>query len=158
MPLRIIGCGNVDRGDDAAGLLVVRRLRECGVEALEQSGESLSLMEKWLAGDDVFLVDATAPNGTPGQIRVWNALVDPLPADKLACSTHGFGVREAVELARVLNRLPQSLLIYCIEGKQFLHGATVSPQVERSAESVAQQLLEVARTVAGVLQPVHGCA
>jgi len=157
MALRIIGCGNSDRGDDAAGVLVVRCLREFGVEALEQSGDSLSLMDEWLACDDVILVDATAPNGAPGQIRVWNALVDPLPADKLSCSTHGFGVREAVELARVLNRLPQSLLIYGIEGKHFSRDATLSPQVERAVESVAQQLLEAARTVVGVLQPVHGC-
>jgi Ni,Fe-hydrogenase maturation factor len=36
---RIIGCGNAERGDDAAGLLLVRRLRELGVDAHEHSGE-----------------------------------------------------------------------------------------------------------------------
>jgi hydrogenase maturation protease len=61
------------------------------------------------------------------------------------CSTHAFGVRQAVELARVLNRLPQMLLICGIEGKQFSFGAPLSPEVERSVESVAQQLLELSR-------------
>jgi hydrogenase maturation protease len=151
LALRIIGCGNLDRGDDAAGLLVVRRLRTVCVgtldlEIIEQSGESFSLMDCWLGCEQVILVDATAPSGAPGHLQAWNAHADKLPEDVFPCSTHSFGVREAVELARVLNRLPQTLLIYGIEGKQFSFGAPLSPEVERSVESVAQQLVELVRT------------
>ena len=167
MTLRIIGCGNIDRGDDAAGVLVARRLHALGVETLgveapgfeipgleiiEQSGESFSLMDNWMGSERVILVDATAPSGTPGQIRAWNAHVDRLPEDVFSCSTHAFGVREAVELARVMTRLPQTLLVYGIEGKQFSFGAPLSPEVERAVESVAQQLLELARTMTGPAQ------
>lgn len=162
MTLRIIGCGNCDRGDDAAGVLVARRLRALAVETLaveatfveviEQSGESFSLMDSWMGSERVILVDATAPSGTPGQIRAWNAHVDRLPEDVFSCSTHAFGVREAVELARVMTRLPQTLLVYGIEGKQFSFGAPLSPEVERAVESVAQQLLELARTMTGPAQ------
>jgi hypothetical protein len=52
-----------------------------------------------------------------------------------------------VELAHAVNRLPQTLLIYVIEGKQFSLGAPLSPEVEWATESVAQQLLELARTM-----------
>jgi hydrogenase maturation protease len=157
LALRIIGCGNLDRGDDAAGLLVARRLREIGVEILEveiieESGDSFSLMDCWVGFEHMILVDATAPSGTPGQIRVWNADANPWPEDVFRCSTHAFGVREAVELARIMNRLPQSLLIYGIEGKQFSFGAPISPEVERSVESVAQQVLELARTIVASIE------
>jgi hydrogenase maturation protease len=121
MGLRIIGCGTFDRGDDAAGLLVARRLQALGVEA----------------------VDATAPGGRPGHTSVWNAHAGKLPKDVLACSTHAFGVREAVELARAMNRLPENFFIYCIEGKQFSVGSPLSPEVEHAVGSVAQQLLEL---------------
>jgi hydrogenase maturation protease len=146
--IRIIGCGNVDRGDDAAGVRVVRRLRAletAGVEIAERSGESFSLMESWIGWEHVILVDATAPNGVPGRISVWNACSGRLPEDTFPCSTHGFGVREAVELARVMNRLPQTLMIYGIEGQQFDLGAPLSPEVEGAVESVAQQLRELVR-------------
>jgi hydrogenase maturation protease len=161
--LRILGCGNFDRGDDAAGLLVARRLRAPGpetlgieipgveipgVEIIEQSGESFSLMDCW-GLEHVILVDATAPRGTPGRVRVWNAHADRLPEDVFPCSTHAFGVREGVELARAMKRLPQTLLIYGIEGKQFFSGARPSPEVESAVRSVAQQLLELARTMTG---------
>ncbi len=146
MALRIIGCGNFDRGDDAAGLLVARHLRALGaetegVEIMEQSGDTFSLMDSWIGCEHVILADATAPGGTPGKIRVWNAHAGRLPEEVCPCSTHAFGVREAIELARVMNRLPQTLLIYGIEGKQFSLGAPLSPEVDRAVRSVAQQLV-----------------
>jgi hydrogenase maturation protease len=162
--LGIIGCGNCDRGDDAAGVLVARRLRALavetlavethgvethGVEIIEQSGESFSLMDSWIGCEHVILVDATAASGTPGQVRVWNANDDLLPEDIIPRSTHAFGVREAIELARVMTYLPQTLLVYGIEGKQFSLGAPVSPEVERAVETAAQQILELARTMTG---------
>jgi len=149
--LRIIGCGNFDRGDDAAGLLVVRRLRALcvetlgleipGLEIMEQSGETFSLMDCWTGSEHIILVDAAAPSGTPGQVQVWNATADGLPEDIFPCSTHAFGVREAVELARAMNHLPQTLLIYGIEGKQFFLGAPPSPEVERAAVLVAERIM-----------------
>jgi hydrogenase maturation protease len=147
MGLRIIGCGTLARGDDAAGLLVARRLRALGVEAAEQSGESTSLMDCWTGFKQVILVDATAPVGRPGRTSVWNAHAGKLPKDFLACSTHAFGVREAVELARAMDRLPKSLSIYGIEGKQFSIGSPVSPEVERAVGFVAQQLLKLIHTL-----------
>ena len=163
MDLRIIGCGNFDRGDDAAGLLVARRLRAFGVETfgvevIEQSGESFSLMDCWTGCEHVILADATAPSGAPGQVQVWNAHGDKLPEDLFPCSTHAFGVREAVELARAMNRLPRTLMIYGIEGKQFSFGELLSQEVERSVEFVAQQLLELVRTTTGRAQTARNPA
>jgi hypothetical protein len=54
--------------------------------------------------------------------------------DIFPCSRHAFGVREAVELARAMNRLPRSLMIYGIEGRQFSFGAPFSQEVELSIE------------------------
>jgi hydrogenase maturation protease len=146
MPIRIIGCGNIDRGDDAAGVLVARRLHALGVETpgveiTEHSGESFSLMDCWTGVECVILVDATAPSGKPGQVRVWDAHTDRMLEALFPCSTHAFGVREAVELARTMNRLPPTLMVYGIEGEQFSMGAPLSPEVGRAVESVAQQLL-----------------
>lgn len=146
MALRIIGCGTFDRGDDAAGLLVARRLHGLGVETVEQSGESASLMDCWTGFEHVILVDATAARGKPGRTIVWDAHAGKLPRDVLACSTHAFGVCEAVELARAMSRLPESLFIYGIEGKHFALGSPLTPEVMRSVASVVQQLLELTQS------------
>jgi hydrogenase maturation protease len=142
---RIIGCGNLDRGDDAAGVLVVRRLRTLGIKAEEQSGESVSLMDSWQGFEIVIVVDTLCSDHAPGDVNIWDACTSPLPKAALRCSTHAFGLYEAVELARTLDRLPDKLLIYGIEGKQFAPGAQPSAEVEKAVELVAQQIAELVR-------------
>ena len=112
----ILGCGNPDRADDAAGLLVARRLRELGTQARELGGEALELIDAWSGEADVIIVDAVKSGAPPGTITVWDARTSPLPACQFRCSTHALGVAEAIELARALDRLPSKLIVVGIEG------------------------------------------
>lgn len=148
MRARIIGCGNLDRGDDAAGALVARRLRSLGIEAEEQSGESFSLMDSWQGFEAVILVDAVCSRRAPGEVSIWDAVAGPLPKAALQCSTHAFGLSEAVELARALGRLPDKLLIYGIEGRQFAPGARPGTEVEKAVELVARQIAALVQAAA----------
>jgi hydrogenase maturation protease len=147
----ILGCGNASRGDDAAGLLVVRRVRELGVAAREQSGEALALMESWAeAGEqtDIILIDAVRTGAAPGTITLWDARTAPVVGDFFRCSTHAFGVAEAIELARILALLPERMRIYGIEGSQFGMGEPPSAEVLRAAEEVAERIAQEVRTAA----------
>ena len=141
----IIGCGNADRGDDRAGLLVARRLRALGVDAQEHSGEAAGLLEAWKtvpAGQPVIVVDTVVTGSPPGSIFRWDASAAPLSMESLRCSTHGFGVAEAVELARVLGKLPHELLIYGIEGARFEMGAEPSPEVLLAVGDLADRIAQ----------------
>jgi hydrogenase maturation protease len=140
MGYQIIGCGNAGRGDDAAGLLVARRLRELGVDALEHSGEGLALIESWRGQDAVILIDAVVTGAAPGAVTVWDGSEAPVAADSCRSSTHAFGVAEAVKLARVLGRLPARLLIYGIEGRRFDLGSAPCAEVAAASERLAQRL------------------
>ena len=155
MPMRIIGCGNIDRGDDGAGLLVARRLREMGTGAQEQSGEALSLIESWAGAEDVIVVDAVVSGKAPGEITVWDARAHPIPSGIWRGSTHDFGLAEAVELARVLDRLPARLWIYGIEGRRFEQGSRPSPEVTRAIEEVAERIARGVTGAAARLNYVH---
>lgn len=138
---RIIGCGNIERGDDAAGVLVARRLRELGADAVEHSGEGLSLMESWEGCDSVILIDAVMTGAAPGAITARDGNLSPITGDTRGCTTHAFGVAEAVELARVLGRLPHRLSIYGIEGRKFELGSAPSPEVAQAVERLVRQLV-----------------
>ena len=65
----IIGCGNRDRGDDGAGILVAERLRELGIEANTRSGEAVDLIEAWKSADDVIVVDAVVTGAPVARCR-----------------------------------------------------------------------------------------
>ena len=59
--------------DDAASLLVARRLRELGMQAHELGGEALALIDAWSGGADVIVVDAVKSGAPPGTITIWDA-------------------------------------------------------------------------------------
>jgi hydrogenase maturation protease len=136
----IIGCGNADRGDDAAGLLVARRLRSLGIEAQEHGGEGLRLLESWSAAESVIIVDAVISGARVGAISVWDARTAPVARDIFRASTHAFGLAEAVELGRALGRLPPALRIYGIEAGQFEPGSSPSPEVLAAVEELARRI------------------
>ena len=137
----VIGCGNTDRGDDGAGILVARRLRELGLNAVEHSGDGLALLDLWNPDDEVILVDATVSGKKPGTVSIWDPIRQPLAAETFRCSTHAFGPWEAIELARALDRLPRRIDIYGIEAVNFEPGAEpgceVLAAVERVVDSIA---------------------
>jgi len=127
------------------GILIARKLKDresdC-VSVKEQSGEGTSLMEAWEGYDRVCVVDAVSSGAAPGSIHRLDASKEPIPSKFFSCSTHNFGVAEAIELARTLNQLPGHLQLYGIEGKDFQPGEKLSAEVQQAMESVADEILQ----------------
>ena len=75
-----------------------------------------------------------------------------MPAGWFRYSTHAFGAAEAIELARVLGRLPRRLIVVGIEGARFDAGVGLSPEVAAAVEDVARRGLDdiaaLGRTIA----------
>ena len=141
--IAVIGVGNEFRGDDAAGLIIARKIENkklSGVEVIIQSGEGAALIEAWQDFDYVVIVDASRSNSPAGKISRFDAKTQKLPDSFFNYSTHAFSVAEAVELARVLNRLPPRLIVYAVEGKNFEIGVGLSPEVERATEKVCRSI------------------
>jgi hydrogenase maturation protease len=121
----VIGVGNEFRRDDGVGPAVARALAAAGVHAEISDGDPVRLMEAWDGAEVVVLVDAVRCTPTvPGQ---WHRTT--LPRAVPAASSHGFGVPEAVELAEVLDRRPERLVIYAVEAGDVGFGAGLSPAV-----------------------------
>ena len=144
----VIGVGNEYRSDDAAGILIARRVRELsldGVSVTEKSGEGTELMESWKNADDVILIDAVASGARPGTIHRFDARARPIPTSHFRCSTHAFGVGGAIELARTMNLLPTSLTVFGIEGKAFDPGTELSPDLEKAVGQAVELVVDQIR-------------
>jgi hydrogenase maturation protease len=140
----VIGVGNEIRADDAVGLHVCRVLKgrlpdHCNV--VENSGDGANLMELWKNSQVTILVDAVRSGTEPGQVHRYEAHQRPLPATLFQNSTHAFGVPQAIELARAMNQLPQTLIVYGIEGACFDEGVGISPVVELAGRKVAESIV-----------------
>jgi hydrogenase maturation protease len=138
----VIGIGNPDRGDDAAGVQVARGVH--GGRAIEWADCSV-LMDLWDTADHVILVDAMRSGLAPGTVRRFDAHADHLPARTFP-TTHAFGVAETVELARSLGRLPERLTVYGIEASDLDVGSRLSDEV---ADAVHRVVVEIDAELGG---------
>lgn len=139
----VIGIGNAMRGDDGIGCAVAAALRgETGFCVLTHDGEPASLIEAWKEYGYVILVDAVSSGAVPGRVFRFDLRKESLPDSFRHTSTHAFGVAEAVELARVLDKLPQQIVFYGIEGGNFSTGAEISPDIASAIQVVLQRIEE----------------
>lgn len=139
----VIGAGNETCGDDAAGLLVLRAVAArapAGVSCIEAPPDGLALLDLWRGAPLAVVVDAACSGAPPGTVHRIDA-AGPLPATLRPFTSHGFGIVEAIELARALDRLPGRLLVYGIEGARFAPGDALSPEVAAAIDAVAERVL-----------------
>jgi len=142
----IIGVGNSDRGDDGAGLAAASRLLERlriddGIRVIEHWGEATGLVDAMTGWDEVLIVDAASSGATPGSYRIFEVGETALPSDLADMSSHGFGVPQAIELARALSSLPARCRVYAIEGVVFDIGAPLSDVVQEAVKAVVEDIL-----------------
>jgi hydrogenase maturation protease len=141
--VRILGTGSPS-GDDQAGWLVVDALLAGGV----QPGEGLAIEKLDRPGATliphlenaswVILIDAMQGGGPPGCIRHfdqndWSGYGGGL-------SSHGFGVLDALALARELGSLPPRLDVYGIEIGSVMPGEAPGAAVTAAARQLARRI------------------
>jgi hydrogenase maturation protease len=110
----VVGIGSA-LGDDAVGPEVVAHLTSVpGVDVVEHVAPA-SLVELIAGRGLVVIVDAVVSGAAPGTVQVLTPAELPLSGTFGAAGTHGVGLAEAVELAAVLGRLPERLVVVGVE-------------------------------------------
>jgi hydrogenase maturation protease len=141
----VIGMGNTYRCDDALGILVARELarRHPGrVRVIEARGEGAELVEVWKGESVVVVVDAVSPGKSPGRICRVDALRAGIEGGLFLSSSHQFGLAEAVALSKRLCDLPESLMVYGIEGQEYGAGVGLSDPVVKSLPKLMSMIEE----------------
>lgn len=142
----VIGCGNLLRGDDAVGPLLVRQLADRGVPS------GVRLVDGGTAGMDVafamrgarrvVLVDAAATGSPPGTVfRVpAEELIDLPPLSGL--HTHNFRWDHALSFAAWLlgPERPTDVRVYLVEGESNAPGAPLTGPVRAGMQRVLAEL------------------
>jgi len=126
----LIGVGNDFAGDDAAGRLVARVLQGTpGFDVAECHGAAADLVTLMEGRNRVLIVDACQSGAVVGTVHKIDALAGTLPGWLRSVSSHGIGVAEGIELARIMGTLPAQVEIWAIEGAVFTVGAEPTAEV-----------------------------
>lgn len=98
-------------------------------------------MDAWENAESVILIDAAHSGANTGTIHRFDALSTEIPSGLFHYSSHQFAVAEAIEMARILGRLPKAMTVYGIEGTDFSYGEGLSPAVSDAIDKVAGEIL-----------------
>jgi hydrogenase maturation protease len=143
----IIGCGNLLRGDDGVGPILIRRLWELGpppgARLVDGGTAGMDVAFQMRGAARVIIVDASRTGAAPGSLyRVPGATLEQIPPPQ-GMNLHAFRWDHALAFARWLlkEEYPHDVTVYLIEGACFDLGAPLSQAVAESMESLAQHLL-----------------
>lgn len=146
---RIVGVGS-PFGDDQLGWRVAELLKKetrlqqylgNGLEIQINDRPGLALVDAMKNVKNFYVIDALKTGRNPiGQLyRMNGELID---ADHGFLSTHGFGIVQALALAKALNQLPSNVVIYGVEIGEIDYAAPLSSVINNACEALAQQIIE----------------
>ncbi|MBS1494309.1 MAG: hydrogenase maturation protease [Bacteroidetes bacterium] len=141
----ILGIGNRFRSDDGAGVAVAEKIKKFEIDKFDVKiidGEGTDIMESWKGYDNVIIIDAVQKNGSFGKIYEINACEEELQSDFFNYSSHAFGLAEAINVSRVINKLPKLLIVYGIEGQHFNFDTKLSAKIEKAVNKTAALIKE----------------
>lgn len=142
--IRVIGIGNRWRGDDAVGLLAAQRIRarlDPAIEVIETEGDGLTVLDLMEGADQVMLIDAVQGGARSGEIIRLDLSTHSRWDSVVPCSTHAWGLAEAIDLARALGRLPGRVILYGLTIESIEPGASLSHAANAGLDNVIEQLI-----------------
>lgn len=146
MDTLIIGCGNLLRGDDGVGPILIRQLWQIGLpdgmRVADGGTAGMDVAFKMRGADRVVIVDAARTGADPGTLyQVPGAELENLPPLE-GINLHAFRWDHALAFGRWLLKddYPRDITVYLIEGACFEHGEPLSPPVQQAMEQLAVRL------------------
>ena len=143
----IIGCGNLLRGDDAAGPVLVRRMWERGlpdgVRCVDGGTGGMDVAFQMRGVPEVILVDACSSGSEPGSLfEVPGHEVENLPP-LTGINLHAFRWDHAIAFGHWLLKddYPANVTAYLIEGERYEIGDGLSPAVDAAVDRLVDLLL-----------------
>lgn len=142
--LLVVGCGNLLRGDDGVGPILIRHLWEggppAGVRIVDGGTAGMDVSFQMRGARRVVLVDAASTGAEPGTVyRVPGPAVEDLPP-LTGLHTHSFRWDHALAFARWLlgEDYPSDVTVYLIEIAQLDAGADLSEPVRVAMDRVLE--------------------
>ena len=148
--LVVIGCGNLNRCDDAAGVRVIHRLREQfgdalprGVKLFDAGTGGMEVMFQARGASALIVVDACRSGSDAGAIfRLPGSEIDTAHAP--GYSLHDFRWDHAVHAGRRIfgADFPDDLTVYLIEAGSLQLGTELTTPVSRAVDQVCERIAQ----------------
>ncbi len=146
--LTIIGCGNLNRSDDAVGAIASQRLQQfltqypsSEVRVYDLGTAGMEVMFQARGAKELIIIDACSTGSEPGTVfQVPGKELAELPEP--AYSLHDFRWQHALAAGRKIfaEDFPQTITVYLIEAANLDLGWELSAAVEQAVNQVVMEL------------------
>ena len=143
----LLALGNEMKTDDGIGIALLEQVRDRlpGWTCLTLVQPGPELFCHWATATTVWVIDALDAGWEPGQAGQMD-LLQGVEAARFASQAHGFGLAEALALARALGQLPPVLRLFGVQGQSFATGWGLSRQIQGLLPQLASDLLLAIQT------------
>ncbi|MFN6568637.1 hydrogenase maturation protease [Dendronalium sp. ChiSLP03b] len=151
--LTIIGCGNLNRSDDAVGVIIAQRLQQylaenphTNVQVYDCGTAGMEVMFQARGSKQLVIIDASSTNSEPGAIfKVPSKELESLPEPSY--NLHNFRWDNALAAGRKIfhDDFPEDVTVYLIEAANLDFGLELSPVVKHSADLVFEEVAAIIR-------------
>ncbi|MFN5953305.1 MAG: hydrogenase maturation protease [Dolichospermum sp.] len=149
--LTIIGCGNLNRSDDAVGVIIAQGLQQYlaqnphpKIRVFDCGTAGMEVMFQARGSEKLIILDASCTGSEAGAIfKVPGNELEALPEPSY--NLHDFRWDHALAAGRKIfgDDFPQEVTVYLIEAANLDLGLELSPVVRRSADLVFAELITV---------------
>jgi len=140
----ILGVGNTLRQDDGIGPIVINQLKEenlNNVDLIDGGTDGLTLFEYIKKYQNAIIIDAVEMGHEPGEIKLFTPAEVKLNVVSDTLSTHGFGLKEIIELMQSLE-VKTNLKIIGIQPKSIDYGEGLTSEISTKVEKVKNLVKE----------------
>lgn len=148
--LAIIGCGNLNRQDDGAGVYVAQQLMSMlnmhpvdGVQVFDAGTAGMDVMFQARGCEALIIIDANQSGSAPGTVfNVPGNELENLPQPSY--NLHDFRWDNALYAGRKMyqNDFPEDISVFLIEAETLDLGIGLSMKVQQSADRVVEQVMQ----------------
>jgi len=151
--LTIIGCGNLNRCDDAVGVIIAQRLQQYlaenphpNVRVYDCGTAGMEVMFQARGSKQLVVIDASSTNSEAGAIfKVPGKELEALPEPSY--NLHDFRWDNALAAGRKIfqDDFPEDVTVYLIEAANLSLGLELSLEVRHSADLVFEEVVAIIR-------------
>jgi hydrogenase maturation protease len=146
--LKVIGLGNILRGDDGIGPAIIQNLEQSGnsfqIRPIDAGSDAFTVLDHLLGSEPVLIIDCARMGKSPGTVQKMLFKDAEFLTTKIGLSLHGYSLAEVWEIARSMG-VSNDLSVIGIEPNSLEFNSGLSEVVKKSIPVILQMVAEEAK-------------
>jgi hydrogenase maturation protease len=149
--LKVIGLGNILRGDDGIGPVIIETLEKkklpIPIQLCDAGSDAFTILDHLLGSEPVLIIDCAQMGEKPGTVNRFATKDAQLPLGNVGMSLHGYSLAEVWQIARSMGS-DKDLAIIGVEPEAVRFNSGLSEVVKKSIPTIIGMVTEEAKKYA----------